>query len=103
MKDRVELPLARLLHLLTQHPDLGWTDSASLKEISKFIELYVECVAVSHNISLLYTVVSKLKTVCVLGESMDTEKLQALLSNAPLDEDKEDERHSSPTYVSVNL
>ncbi|TXT14456.1 uncharacterized protein COLE_00649 [Cutaneotrichosporon oleaginosum] len=63
MKDRIEVPLARLLHLLTQHPDLGWSSLSELKETAKFIELYIECVATNQNVTLLYSVVGKLKTV----------------------------------------
>ncbi|GMK53875.1 hypothetical protein CspeluHIS016_0104610 [Cutaneotrichosporon spelunceum] len=97
MKDRIEVPLARLLHLLTQHPDLGWSSLNELKDIAKFIELYVECVATSQNVTLLFTVVAKLKTVCVVGEQMGSEKVSVLLSDRPL-EDDDDERHTSATY-----
>lgn len=100
MKDRVEVPLARLLHLLTQHPDMEWTTLNDIKSIAKFIELYVECVVTSQNVSLLFTVASKLKTVCVAGEVMDDDKLKILLDDTPFGEDEDDERHSSPTYVS---
>jgi hypothetical protein len=99
VKDRIEVPLARLLHLLTQHPDLGWSSLAEIKEISKIIELYIECVATSQNVTLLYSVAAKLKTVCVVGEKMDHDKVELLLSDKPL-EDDDDERHTSPTYVS---
>ncbi|BEI99615.1 hypothetical protein CcaverHIS631_0406580 [Cutaneotrichosporon cavernicola] len=97
MKDRIEVPVARLLHLLTQHPDLGWSSLNELKDIAKFIELYVECVATSQNVTLLFTVVGKLKTVCVVGEQMDAEKVSLLLSDRPLVDD-DDERHTSATY-----
>lgn len=102
MKERIELPLARLLHLLTQHPDLQWSNLEALQATAKFIELYVECVATAQNVSLLYTVVSKLKTVRMAGEEMDSTKLELLLNDAPLmEEDGDDARHSSPTYVSA--
>lgn len=107
--DRVEMPLARLLHLLTQHPDLDWKNAEDLKDMARFIELFVECIAQRENIALLYTIANKLKTVCVAGETMDEDKLRLLLedSKQPAGEDDDDEageesapQASSPTIVS---
>ncbi|WVQ98079.1 hypothetical protein IAU59_005201 [Kwoniella sp. CBS 9459] len=74
--DRIEMPLARLLHLLAHHPDLGWAEpeegeegeegfqnEQNLKDIAKFIELYLDVVANRDNIGLLYKIAEGLKGV----------------------------------------
>ncbi|WVF69779.1 hypothetical protein IAT40_004558 [Kwoniella sp. CBS 6097] len=74
--ERIELPLARLLHLLAHHPDLGWAEPAegeegqegfqneqNMKDIAKFIELYLDVVANRDNIGLLYRIAEGLKGV----------------------------------------
>ncbi|WVQ83257.1 hypothetical protein IAT38_005396 [Cryptococcus sp. DSM 104549] len=74
--ERVEMPLARLLHLLTHHPDFAWhepgddedgeegiTDAQNLKDVAKFIELFLEGVSNRDNIGLLYTIAGQLKVV----------------------------------------
>ncbi|OCF45868.1 hypothetical protein I317_00356 [Kwoniella heveanensis CBS 569] len=74
--ERIEMPLARLLHLLAHHPDLGWAEPGegeegeegfqseqNLKDIAKFIELYLDVVANRDNIGLLYKIAEGLKGV----------------------------------------
>ncbi|WVN89440.1 uncharacterized protein L203_104663 [Cryptococcus depauperatus CBS 7841] len=74
--ERTEMPFARLLHFLTHHPDFVWhepeedkegkegiTSAQNLKDISKFIELYLDCLAHKDNIGLLYHIAGQLKTV----------------------------------------
>ncbi|KAK8847427.1 hypothetical protein IAR55_005285 [Kwoniella newhampshirensis] len=74
--NRVEMPLARLVHLLAHHPDFQWHTPAegeegeegianmqNLKEIARFIEMYLDCVANRDNIGLLYAIVGNIKTV----------------------------------------
>lgn len=60
--DRIELPLARLMLLLSHHPDFAW-DPEGLKDIGSFICLYLDCVAHRDNIALLYLIAGKIKTV----------------------------------------
>jgi hypothetical protein len=76
--DRVEMPLARLLHLLALHPDLDWQDDEALKDIAKFIEMFVDCVARRDNVALLYTIAAKLKTVSVVEETIDPDSVAIL-------------------------
>lgn len=77
--DRVEMPLARLLALLTQYPDLDWENEGELKDMARFIEFFVECIARKDNIALLFTIANKLKTVTMAGEEMDEEKIKLFL------------------------
>lgn len=74
--DRIEMPLARLLQLLTVHPDSQWDTAEHLKDMARFIELFVECVAHRDNVSLLYTIAAKLKTVTLADEKPTDEQLQ---------------------------
>ncbi|KAL7420002.1 Sister chromatid cohesion protein pds5 [Cryptotrichosporon argae] len=62
--DRVELPLARLLHALASDPDLI---ILTLKDVAQFIDLFLDVVATRENVSLLYNIVAKLKTVKIKG------------------------------------
>ncbi|WWD07643.1 hypothetical protein V865_005744 [Kwoniella europaea PYCC6329] len=72
--ERIEMPLARLLHFLAHHPDLHWTDpeeggeegisdQQNLKDMASFIELYLDCVANRDNIGLLYAIAQGLKGI----------------------------------------
>lgn len=76
--DRIEVPLARLLLVLTHHPDFS-AEPEALKSIAKlvnsrgclpqltfvarFIEFYLDCFANRDNIGLIYHITNKLKTV----------------------------------------
>ena len=57
------MPLARLLLVLAHHPDLTEWSVDILKEMTKYIDLYLDCVANRDNIGLLYHIANKLKTV----------------------------------------
>ncbi|KZT00644.1 uncharacterized protein LAESUDRAFT_687811 [Laetiporus sulphureus 93-53] len=57
-----ELSFIRFLHLLAHHPDFA-VDEANLPDIAKYIEFYLELVASPENVSLLYHVAMKAKTV----------------------------------------
>lgn len=90
--DRLEMPLARLLLALTHHPDCQW-DFAGLKDIarcavillictkliqSRFIELYLDCVATRDNVGLLYSMAGKIKTVKDANEEITDNTVRAL-------------------------
>ncbi|OXM77000.1 sister chromatid cohesion protein PDS5 [Cryptococcus neoformans Bt63] len=77
--ERIEMPFARLLHLLTHHPDFEWhepgeneedekskegiTSMQNLKDIARFIELYLDCLAHRDNVGLLFAIAGHLKAV----------------------------------------
>lgn len=94
--DRIEMPLARLLFILSRHPDLSWSSERDLKDVARFIDMFIDCVAHRDNVSLLYTIASKMKTVSVVDEVMDEVKLGLILDDkvGELDEGE------SPTLVS---
>ncbi len=73
------MPFARLLLLLTHHPDLQW-DETGIKDIARLVARltrssgrnradvmvlprFIECIAQKENISLLFHIACKLKTV----------------------------------------
>ncbi|GAA5863133.1 hypothetical protein JCM3774_001432 [Rhodotorula dairenensis] len=62
-----ELPFVRLIHLLAHHPDLDFdgdkVDPDIVKMGAKYIEEYLEIFTTAQNISYLYSLASKLKTV----------------------------------------
>ncbi|RXK35355.1 hypothetical protein M231_07377 [Tremella mesenterica] len=77
--DRVEMPLARLMLLLSHHPDFTW-DPENMKDIATFIALYLDCIATRDNVSLLYLIAGKIKTVrdSLLEAPEDNENLYKL-------------------------
>ncbi|KAK4687777.1 sister chromatid cohesion protein PDS5, partial [Tremellales sp. Uapishka_1] len=84
---RIEMPFARLLLLLTHHPDLSW-DASGLKDIARFIELFLDCIATRDNIALLLYIAQKAKTVkdanppqTVVDEDVDTSEYLYRLSD----------------------
>ncbi|KAH7882429.1 armadillo-type protein [Phlebopus sp. FC_14] len=60
--DQLETIFIRLLHLLAHHPDFS-TDHENMQEMAKYIEFYLDLVASSDNIPLLYHLAMKAKTV----------------------------------------
>ncbi|KAI3653742.1 hypothetical protein MP228_001689 [Amoeboaphelidium protococcarum] len=58
----LESVLPRLIHLLARHPDFG-TSSDDLKLFVKYFEFYLSIVANNENVSYLYFIATKLKTV----------------------------------------
>lgn len=107
--DRVEMPLARLLRLLAGHPSLHPDEGneAGLRMTGQFIEMFLDCVARRDNVSLLFTIANKLKTVCVIGEDIDDDKLRLFAdcanqrATADSDDETEWEREAalSPSIV----
>jgi sister-chromatid-cohesion protein PDS5 len=75
------MPFARLLYLLAVHPDTDWAaDSESLRNNISFIELFVELVAHKDNVGLLYTIVTKLKTLRIAEEEFTAQKMDILVN-----------------------
>ncbi|EIW77089.1 cohesin-associated protein Pds5 [Coniophora puteana RWD-64-598 SS2] len=60
--ESLELIFIRLLHLLAHHPDFS-LEHENLQEMAKYIEYYLGLIATSENISLLYHLALKGKTV----------------------------------------
>ncbi|KIJ63153.1 hypothetical protein HYDPIDRAFT_113739 [Hydnomerulius pinastri MD-312] len=60
--DQLEIIFIRLLHLLAHHPDFA-TAHENMQDMAKYVELYLDLVASSENISLLYHLSMKAKTV----------------------------------------
>ncbi|KAJ3576722.1 hypothetical protein NP233_g231 [Leucocoprinus birnbaumii] len=57
-----ELLFVRLLHTLAHHPDFS-TEHEDLLDLAKYIQFYLDLVATSENVGLLYHLASKGKTV----------------------------------------
>ncbi|KAH0834786.1 hypothetical protein J3R83DRAFT_10387 [Lanmaoa asiatica] len=60
--DQLEIIFIRLLHLLAHHPDFSTTHE-NMQEMAKHIEFYLDLIASSENIALLYHIALKAKTV----------------------------------------
>ncbi|KAG1784584.1 armadillo-type protein [Suillus plorans] len=60
--DWFEIIFIRLLHLLAHHPDFS-TAHENLQEMAKYIDFYLDLIASSDNVSLLYHLAMKAKTV----------------------------------------
>ncbi|KAG9013484.1 hypothetical protein FRB94_002559 [Tulasnella sp. JGI-2019a] len=57
-----EMIFVRLLHLLAHHPDFS-TDAEGLADMSKYIAFFVDLLATADNVSLLFHLAGKTKTV----------------------------------------
>ncbi|EKM56477.1 uncharacterized protein PHACADRAFT_207705 [Phanerochaete carnosa HHB-10118-sp] len=57
-----EMMFVRLLHSLAHHPDYALNEEA-VQDIAKYIELYLDMICTSENLSLLYHLTSRLKMV----------------------------------------
>ncbi|TFY67169.1 hypothetical protein EVJ58_g1799 [Rhodofomes roseus] len=57
-----EVVFIRLLHLVAHHPDFA-VNAETLPDLAKYVEFYLEHVATAENISLLYHLAMKAKTV----------------------------------------
>ncbi|KAF9443853.1 ARM repeat-containing protein [Macrolepiota fuliginosa MF-IS2] len=57
-----ELMFVRLLHTLAHHPDFG-TEHDDLLDLAKYLKFYLGLIATSENVSLLYNLTQKGKTV----------------------------------------
>ncbi|KAF9276541.1 hypothetical protein BGZ68_009952 [Mortierella alpina] len=87
-----ELSLARLLHLLANHPDFVITrrdeddvlaatkqhDVDDLNLTARYIEFYLETMANSENVSLIFYIATLLKTVRFVNLNEDTQNLYIL-------------------------
>jgi len=60
--DQLEIIFIRLLHLLAHHPDFS-TAHENMQEMAKYIDFYLDLIASSDNIALLYHLAMKAKTV----------------------------------------
>ncbi|KAF7430453.1 hypothetical protein PC9H_006160 [Pleurotus ostreatus] len=60
--EHFELIFIRLLHLLAHHPDYD-TSNDGLLDMGKHIQLYLDLIATPDNISLIYNLAAKAKTV----------------------------------------
>ncbi|KAF4563796.1 hypothetical protein EYR36_003038 [Pleurotus pulmonarius] len=60
--EHFELIFIRLLHLLAHHPDFSASNYALL-DMAKHIQLYLDLIATPDNISLIYNLAAKAKTV----------------------------------------
>ncbi|PPQ74839.1 hypothetical protein CVT26_005219 [Gymnopilus dilepis] len=60
--EHLEIIFIRLLHLLAHHPDFGTTQD-ELLDLATYVQFYLDLVATSENISLLYHLAQKGKTV----------------------------------------
>ncbi|TFK41636.1 armadillo-type protein [Crucibulum laeve] len=60
--EHFQLIFVRLLHLLAHHPDFN-TSHDDLLDIAKYVQFYLDLVATSENVSLLYHLAMKGKTV----------------------------------------
>ncbi|KAF8156995.1 armadillo-type protein [Crassisporium funariophilum] len=60
--EHLEMIFIRLLHLLAHHPDFA-TDKDEVLDMATYIQFYLDLVATSENISLLYHLSTKGKTV----------------------------------------
>ncbi|GAB5588791.1 Sister chromatid cohesion protein pds5 [Umbelopsis nana] len=59
-KSYIEMSLVQLIHLLAHHPDFDDTED-DVKLFIPYIELFLDCVATSENISFLYHIGQKIK------------------------------------------
>ncbi|KAG0146246.1 hypothetical protein CROQUDRAFT_107255 [Cronartium quercuum f. sp. fusiforme G11] len=73
----------RLLHVLIHHPDFGLSIK-DLRTATRYIEFYVDCVADSENLSLLYYLAGQLKTVRDAETRNDDEYLYTISELAQL-------------------
>ncbi|KAG6901443.1 hypothetical protein C0995_011956 [Termitomyces sp. Mi166 len=60
--EHLEMTFIRLLHLLAHHPDFNKAHE-DLLDIAKYLQFYIELIATSENISLLFYLAQKGKTV----------------------------------------
>ncbi|KAF3915317.1 hypothetical protein AA313_de0203820 [Arthrobotrys entomopaga] len=59
----METTFARLLSLLAHHPDFDKEDEEVLKVFAGYVLFYLECVVVEENLSLVYYVAQRMKSV----------------------------------------
>ncbi|RSH92189.1 hypothetical protein EHS25_008604 [Saitozyma podzolica] len=110
--DRVELPLARLLLVLSHHPDYMDISLGELKRLTKHIEFFLDSVANRDNVSLLYHIASKIKTVrdtypTMIPDADEEQEEEEIPANLKPDEKKRLEeaalRRKAKRSTSANL
>lgn len=74
---KIDILLVRLLHLLAHHPDFS-TENAELKSTVRYIEFFLDCIANKENISLLFYLSQRTKTVRD-GESTGASEVSRLI------------------------
>ncbi|KAF9652585.1 ARM repeat-containing protein [Thelephora ganbajun] len=72
-----EMAFPRLLHLLAHHPDFAVTHESAV-EMSKYIKFYITTVAAADNISLIFHLAEKVKTVRDAESDQYSEHVYAL-------------------------
>jgi len=72
-----EMIFIQFLHLLAHHPDFSLTQE-SVPDMAKYIDFYLGTVASSENVSLLYHLAGKAKTVRDSESHLYSENLYAL-------------------------
>lgn len=72
-----EMIFPRLVHLLAHHPDFEMTHE-SVVEMSRYIKFYTLTVATADNISLIFHLAEKLKTVRDAESDLHSERVYAL-------------------------
>lgn len=81
-QEQLEHPFVRLVHLLAHHPDFVGDDhdADEIAAMSKYIELYLDCLATQENVPYLYHLALKIKTVRDHDADYDTVRGELLLS-----------------------
>ncbi|KAI0264684.1 armadillo-type protein [Gloeopeniophorella convolvens] len=75
--NRFEMIFVQFLHLLAHHPDFALTQEG-LPDMAKYIDFYLESVASAENVSLLFHLAGKAKTVRDSESHLYSEYLYAL-------------------------
>ncbi|KAG4301494.1 hypothetical protein PCK1_002420 [Pneumocystis canis] len=73
----IEYSFVRLIHLLAHHPDFS-TDSDDLIDFAKYINFYLELVATSDSLSLLFHLVQRIKQVYDIISPENSDRLYVL-------------------------
>ncbi|KAG6836734.1 hypothetical protein H0H93_004140 [Arthromyces matolae] len=75
--EHLEMIFIRLMHILAHHPDFSKAPD-DLKDIAKYIQFYVELVASPENVSLLFHLAQKCKTIRDAESHTFTENLYVI-------------------------
>lgn len=80
----LEQPFVRLVHLLAHHPDFDGDDhdDDDIATMSKYVEMYIDCVATEQNAPYLYHLALKIKTVRDKDGDEDHDKASLVGSTA---------------------
>ncbi|KAI9596122.1 armadillo-type protein [Syncephalis fuscata] len=75
-----EMSITRLIHLLAHHPDFS-LDTETLNHFSKYLNFFIECCVSAVNISFVFHIVTRLKTVCDIEPMNDQSENIYVLSD----------------------